>query len=77
MLEWQEWEYDPNDALALNDYVVVNVLRECGLYKLFLFSNMRSQPLLVQHLVGMWDLDPGHFMVGDQILRLDIEDVYS
>lgn len=55
---------------------MVNVLYECGLYKLFLCLNMRSQPLLLQHLVDMWDPNAGHFMVGDQILRLEIEDIY-
>ena len=24
----------------------------------------------------MWDPDAGHFMVGDQIFRLEIEDIY-
>ena len=70
------WEHDLNDALALNDDVTVNVLHECGLHKLFLCLNMRSQPLLLQQLVDMWDQDAGDFMVGDQILRLEIEDIY-
>lgn len=38
--------------------------------------NMWSQPLLLQHLVDMRELDVGRFMVGDQILRLEIEDLY-
>lgn len=38
--------------------------------------NMRSQPLLLQHLVDMWDLDAGNSMVGDDILWLEIEDIY-
>lgn len=32
--------------------------------------------MLLQRLVDMWDPDVGHFMVGDQILHLEIEDVY-
>lgn len=32
--------------------------------------------MLLEHLVDMWHLDAGHFMVGDQIFFLDIEDVY-
>ena len=55
MLEWREKEHELDDALALNDDVLVNVLHECGLYKLFLCPNMRSHPLLLQHLVDMWD----------------------
>ena len=76
MLEWWEKEHELDDALALNDDVTVNVLRECSLYKFFFCLNMRSQPLLLQHLVDMWDRDAGHFMVGDQILQLEIEDIY-
>ena len=30
MLEWWEREHELDDALALNDNVMVNVLRECG-----------------------------------------------
>jgi hypothetical protein len=39
-------------------------------------SNMCSQLVLLQHMVDMWDLDAGHFKVGDQILRVEIEDIY-
>lgn len=66
MLEWWEWEHELDDALVLNDDVMMNVLHECGLYKFFLCLNMQSQSLLLQHLVDMWD----------QILRLEIEDIY-
>ena len=65
MSECQEQENELDDALALNENVTVKVLHECGLYKFFLCPNMRSQPLLLQHLVDMWDLDVGHFMLGD------------
>lgn len=54
----------------------MNVLHECDLYKFFLCLNMQSQPLLLQHLVDMWDPNVGHFIVGDQILRLEIDDIY-
>ena len=64
------------DALELCDDDMVNVFQECGLYKFFMCPNMLSQPLILQHLVDMWDLDAWHFMVGDQILLLEIEDVY-
>ena len=54
----------------------MNVLGERGLYKFFMCLNMRSQPLLLQHLVDMWDPDAGHSMVDDNILRLELEDIY-
>lgn len=76
MLEWREREHEIDDAFVLNDNVTMNVLRECDLHKFFLCMNMRSQLLLLQQLVDMWDPNAGHFMVGDQILRLGIEDIY-
>ena len=42
MLEWQEREHELDDALALNNDVAVNVLREYGLYKFFMCQNMQS-----------------------------------
>ena len=76
MLEWWEREHELDDALVLNVDITLNVLRECGLYKFFMCLNMRSQPLLLQHLVDMWDLDAGHFVVGDHILRSEIEHIF-
>ena len=37
---------------------------------------MLSHPLLLQYLVDTWDLDVGNFMVGNQIIWLEIEDIY-
>ena len=55
---------------------MVKVLWECGMYKFFMCPNMQSHPVLLQLLVDMWDPDAGYFMVGNQILWLEIEDVY-
>ena len=38
--------------------------------------NMQSHPALLQCLVDMWHPNVAHFMVGDQILWLEIEDEY-
>lgn len=76
MLEGREREHEIDEALAMGDDIIVNVLWECGMYKFFMCLNMQSPPLLLQHFVDMWDLHVGYFMVGDQILLLEIEDVY-
>ena len=76
MLEWREREHEKQDALEIVDDVTLNVLWDCGLYKCFMCPNMRSQPILLRRLVDMWDLDAGHFKVGDQILWVEIEDIY-
>ena len=75
MLEWKENENELDEALVLNDNVTMNVLHEFGLYKFFFCLNMRSQLLLLQHLVDMWDPDVGKFLVGDQTLQLEIEEI--
>ena len=64
MLEWREREHELDDALALNDDIMVNVLGESGLYNFFTCLNIWSQQLLLQHLVDMWDLDVGHLWWG-------------
>lgn len=76
MLEWWEGEHELDYALSLDDDVTINVLWECELYKFFMCSNMWSQPLLLQRLIDMWDPVVEQFMVGDQILWLEIKDVY-
>jgi hypothetical protein len=37
---------------------------------------MRAQPAMLQTLVNMWDTNRQHFIVRDQILTFDMEDMY-
>lgn len=76
MLEWQEREHEQDDALALGNDIMMNALRECGIYKFFMCPNMHSHPMLLQPLVDMWDVEAGHFMVGDQFFCLEMKYFY-
>lgn len=76
MLEWKEREHELNDQVALNDDATLEALRNCGLLKFFMCLGLRAQALLLQRMVAMWDFDSQHFVVGDQILEIEIEDIY-
>ena len=47
-----------------------------GLLKFFMCPRMRAQPMLLERLVAMWDADSQVFMVRDQELALEVEDIY-
>ena len=34
------------------------------------------QPLLLQRMVVMWDFDSEHFVVRNQVLEMDVDDIY-
>lgn len=76
MLEWKECEYELNDQVALGDQETIDALHNCGLLKFFMCPRMRAQPLLLQRLVAMWDANSQLFMVEDQELALEVEDIY-
>ena len=68
MLEWKEQEHEMNDQEALNDHANIVALRNCGPQKIFMCPGLRAQPLLLQRMVAMWDVNSQHFVVDDQIL---------
>ena len=76
MLEWKEWEHKTNNQEALNDRATMVSLQNCGLLKFFTCPGLRAQPLLLQRMVGMWDPDSQCFMVGDQALDIEVDDIY-
>ena len=76
MLEWKEREHDVNDQAALGDRATMVSLRNCGLLKFFMCPSLRAQPLLLQQMVAMWELESQHFLIGDQLLDIAIDDIY-
>lgn len=54
----------------------MDALHNCGLLKLFMCPRMQAQLMLLERLVAMWDTDSQVFMVGDQELTLEVEDIY-
>ena len=76
MLEWKEREHEVNDQVALGDWATIMSLRNCGLLKFFMCLRLRVQPLLLQRMVAMWEPDSQHFLVGDQYLEIETDDIY-
>lgn len=76
MLEWKEHEHELNDQAALGDQATMDALRNYGLLKFFMCPGMRVQPLLLERLVAMWDVDSQLFMVRDQEFTLEVDDIY-
>ena len=76
VVEWKEREHDVVDALAIEDVGCMNALRDCGLKRFFLTSYMRSQPELLQFIIDAWDVDDQVFRLWNQILELEVSDVY-
>ena len=51
-------------------------LHNYGLLKFFMCPGLRAQPLLLQRMVGMWEPDSQCFLVGDQVLDINVDDIY-
>ena len=76
VIEWHERENEGVDNEALNDLDTINILRQCGLPKYFQISSMRSETLLLQLLIGYWDPDRSQFVINDESILLEVEDIY-
>ena len=76
MLEWKERKHEVNDQAALGDRVMIVSLRNCGLLKFFICPRLRAQSLLLQWMVAMWDPNPQRFLVGNQLLDIEVDDIY-
>ena len=76
VIEWRERENEGANNEALDHLDTVDTLRQCGLLKYFHISSMRSETSLLQLLIGYWDPDRLLFMVDDEPLPLEVEDIY-
>ena len=76
MLEWKEREHEVNDQATLGDRVMIVSLRNYGLLKFFMCLGLRAQPLLLQRMVAMWEPESQLFLIGDQLLDIEIDDIY-
>ena len=76
MLEWKEQEHEVNDQATLGDWATIVSLQNCGLLKLFMCLGLQAQPLLLQRMVVMWEPDSQRFLVGDQYLEIEVDDIY-
>ena len=47
-----------------------------GFLSIFRIPGMKAHVRLLEYIIDMWDLDQEHFMVGVQILPIEIKDIY-
>ena len=76
VIEWKEREHGEEDEIAMENEACMNALKNCGLKKFFLTPCLRAQPELLQYLVSIWDENEGVFKLRDQVLDLEVSDVY-
>jgi hypothetical protein len=75
-IQWREREYEAISELVAADLIVMAVLMQCGLLKLFLCPFMRVQPRLLNALIDYWHPDAEAFMLEGQSLVPTTEDIY-
>jgi hypothetical protein len=51
-------------------------LRACGLLKFFKLQKMKREVLLLEHMIGLWDVAEQGFCIGTQPLTIELEDAY-
>ena len=76
VIEWKEREHGEEDEMAMENEACMNALRNCGLKKFFLRPCLQAQPELLQYLVSIWDENEEVFKLRDQVLALEVSDVY-
>jgi hypothetical protein len=65
-----------DDIAALRSPRTRAALRACGLLKFFKLQKMKSEVLLLEHIIGLWDINEQGFRIGAQLLTIELEDVY-
>ena len=76
VIKWCEREHEGTDNQDLNDPDIVNVLRQCGLLKYLKIPSMRSKTPLLQLLIRYWDPDKSQFIIDDEPISFEVEDIY-
>ena len=76
VIEWKEREDGEEEELAMEKETCMNALKNCGLKNFFLTPCLRAQPELLQYLISIWDENEQVFKLRDQVLELEVSDVY-
>jgi hypothetical protein len=52
--------------------------RSAGLWlaQVFQIEKMKREILLLEHMIGLWDVAEQGFRIGTQLLTIELEDVY-
>jgi hypothetical protein len=64
MIEWKEREHEIDDLASLRSPHTRATLRACGLLKFFKLQKMKKEILLLEHMIGLWDVAEKGFQIG-------------
>jgi hypothetical protein len=56
MIEWKEREHEMDDLAALQSPLTQAALWACGLLKFFKLQKMKREIILLEHMIGLWDV---------------------
>ena len=76
VIEWKEREHGEEDEMAMENGACINALWDYALKNFFLTPCLIAQPELLQYLVRIWDENEELFKLQDQVLALEVFDVY-
>ena len=75
-IKWRERDCKPVRDASLCDGGVRDTLARCGLLKFMRISLMQSLGLLMQTLIGFWDVAEEVFLFQGQHIEITLEEVY-
>jgi hypothetical protein len=76
MIEWKEREHEMDDLASLHSPRTWAALQACGSLKFFKLQKMKKEILLLEHMIGLWDIAEQGFWIGTQLLTIELEDMY-
>jgi hypothetical protein len=76
MIKWKERENKINDVVALKSPRSRPALRNYDLLKLFKMQKMKKEILLLEYMIGFWNVAEQGFQIGTQLLTIELKDVY-
>ena len=76
MLEWKERENEIDDVAIFQIPWSIVALRNFGLLKYVKMKKMKKEVLLLEHMIGLWNVAEQGFQMGTWILIIELEYVY-
>lgn len=76
VVDWHEREHEAEDDAILGNPEETNALLQCGLLKFFKVPNMKEQKELLRKLVDYWDLVDEAFVQDEDVLHIEVDDIY-
>jgi hypothetical protein len=64
MIEWKERENEIDDLATLQSPRTWATLRAYGLLKFFKLQKMKREVILLEHMIGLWDVTEQGFRIG-------------